>query len=591
MTYEQGLSFAILFLALVLFASGRFRHDIVALIALVAVALTGLVSPHQILSGFGHPAVITVAAVLVISEALRNSGLVDVVVQRILPLTKSTMGHIGILTAVVALASSFMNNVGALAVLLPVAIATAAERGRPAAMLLMPIAFGSMLGGMITLIGTPPNIIIASFRNDYAESSFGMFDFAWVGLPVAVIGILFIALGGWRLIPRERKGGASPEDLFSIEEYVIEVRIGEKSPLAGKRVTHLEQVTGEDITIAGRVRDDGQISRPESWQPVEAGDIFILRADPADLGDLLEKQGLELVSTNGDDYADVKSADLKLSEAIVAPNSALSGFGPRTLVRLSQGRYNLFAVARQGQPIGGRLHNVRFQTGDVLLLQTREEQDPALSAELGLLPLPERGLRLGGARSLGTASAIFAGAIALSVLGILPIAVAFLGAIVLYILTGILPLRDLYRHIDWPVIVLLGAMIPVGQALQNAGSDRLIAETIVNMAGALPLWALIALLLVVTMVITDIINNAATALIMAPISIAIAQALGVNPDAFLMTVAIGASCSFLTPIGHQSNTLVMGPGGYRFSDYWRLGLPLEIVVTIVAVPMILLIWT
>ncbi len=591
MTYEQGLSFAILFLALVLFASGRFRHDIVALIALVAVALTGLVSPSQILSGFGHPAVITVAAVLVISEALRNSGLVDVIVQRILPLTRSTTGHVGILTAVVALASSFMNNVGALAVLLPVAIATAAERGRPAAMLLMPIAFGSMLGGMITLIGTPPNIIIASFRNDYAEGSFGMFDFAWVGLPVALIGVLFIALGGWRLIPRERKGGASPEDLFSIEEYVIEVRIGEKSPLAGKRVTHLEQVTGEDITIAGRVRDDGQISRPESWQPVEAGDIFILRADPADLGDLLEKQGLELVSTNGDDYADIRSADLKLSEAIVAPNSALSGFGPRTLMRLSQGRYNLFAVARQGQPIGGRLHNVRFQTGDVLLLQTRDEQDPALSAELGLLPLPERGLRLGGARKLGTAFAIFAGAIALSVMGILPIAVAFLGAIILYVLAGILPLRDLYRHIDWPVIVLLGAMIPVGQALQNAGSDRLIAETIVNMAGALPLWALIALLLVVTMVITDIINNAATALIMAPISIAIAQALGVNPDAFLMTVAIGASCSFLTPIGHQSNTLVMGPGGYRFSDYWRLGLPLEIVVTIVAVPMILLIWT
>ena len=591
MTYEQGLSFAILFLALVLFASGRFRHDIVALIALVAVALTGLVSPSQILSGFGHPAVITVAAVLVISEALRNSGLVDVIVQRILPLTRSTTGHVGILTAVVALASSFMNNVGALAVLLPVAIATAAERGRPAAMLLMPIAFGSMLGGMITLIGTPPNIIIASFRNDYAEGSFGMFDFAWVGLPVALIGVLFLALGGWRLIPRERKGGASPEDLFSIEEYVIEVRIGDKSPLAGKRVTHLEQVTGEDITIAGRVRDDGQISRPESWQPVEAGDIFILRADPADLGDLLEKQGLELVSTNGDDYADIRSADLKLSEAIVAPNSALSGFGPRTLMRLSQGRYNLFAVARQGQPIGGRLHNVRFQTGDVLLLQTRDEQDPALSAELGLLPLPERGLRLGGARKLGTAFAIFAGAIALSVMGILPIAVAFLGAIILYVLAGILPLRDLYRHIDWPVIVLLGAMIPVGQALQNAGSDRLIAETIVNMAGALPLWALIALLLVVTMVITDIINNAATALIMAPISIAIAQALGVNPDAFLMTVAIGASCSFLTPIGHQSNTLVMGPGGYRFSDYWRLGLPLEIVVTIVAVPMILLIWT
>jgi di/tricarboxylate transporter len=590
MTFDQGLAFGILALALVLFASGRFRHDVVALIALIAVSLTGLVGPNEILSGFGHPAVITVAAVLVISEALRSSGLVDAVVQRILPLTKTTTGHIGIMTAVVALASSFMNNVGALAVMLPVAMATAAERGRPAAILLMPIAFGSMLGGMITLIGTPPNIIIASFRESYTDTSFAMFDFAWVGLPVAIIGILFIALGGWRLIPRERKGGAAPEELFSIEEYVIEVRVGEKSPLAGKRVTHLDLATGEDINVAARVNDDGQIVQPEPWQPVAAGDIFILRADPADLGDVLEKLGLELVSTNGDDHADIKSADLRLSEAVVGPNSPLTGFGPRTLVRLSQGRYNLFAVARQGEPIGGRLHNVRFQTGDVLLLQTSEEQDPALSAELGLLPLPERGLRLGIPRKLGTAFAIFAVAIALSMAGIIPIAVAFLGAIVLYLLTGILPLRDLYRHIDWTVVVLLGAMIPVGQALQNTGADRLIAGSIVELAGTLPLWALIALLLVITMAITDVINNAATALIMAPISIAIAQALDTNPDAFLMTVAIGASCSFLTPIGHQSNTLVMGPGGYRFSDYWRLGLPLEIVVTIVAVPMILFIW-
>ncbi|MBX3445130.1 MAG: SLC13 family permease [Parvibaculaceae bacterium] len=591
MTLDQGLAFGILALALVLFASGRFRHDVVALIALIAVSLAGLVGPNQILSGFGHPAVITVAAVLVVSEALRSSGLVDVVVQRILPLTRTTTGHIGIMTAVVALASSFMNNVGALAVMLPVALATAAERGRPAAIILMPIAFGSMLGGMITLIGTPPNIIIASFRGSYSDGPFGMFDFAWVGLPVAIIGILFIALGGWRLIPRERKGGASPEEMFSIEEYVIEVKVGEKSPLAGKRVTHLELATGEDITLAARVRSDGQLTRPESWQPIEAGDIFILRADPADLGDLLDKHGLELAPSSEEEHAEIKSADLRLSEAIVGPNSALTGFGPRTLTRMSQGRYKLFAVARRGQPISGRLHNVRFQTGDVLLLQTAEDQDPALSSELGLLPLPERGLRLGGGRKLGIAFAIFAGAIGLSMAGILPIAVAFLAAIVLYLLTGILPLRDLYRHIDWTIIVLLGAMIPVGQALQNTGADRLIAESIVGLAGTLPLWALIALLLVVTMAITDIINNAATALIMAPISIAIAQALDVNPDAFLMTVAIGASCSFLTPIGHQSNTLVMGPGGYRFSDYWRLGLPLEIVVTLVAVPAILLIWT
>jgi len=590
MTLEQGLAFGILLLALALFASGKLRHDIVALIALVAVALAGLVEPAQLLSGFGHPAVITVAAVLVVSEALRTSGLVEVVVQRIVPLTKTTTGHIAILTGVVALASSFMNNVGALAIMLPVALATAAERGRPPAMLLMPLAFGSMLGGMITLIGTPPNIIIASFRSSYTNEAFHMFDFAWVGLPVAVGGILFIALGAWRLIPSERKGGVQPEDMFTLEEYVVEVRVKSKSPLTGKRVAHMKTAAGEDIAIAARVRDDGQLYQPESWQPIEAGDIFILRADPTDLTEFLGKQELELVGPEGEIRSDITSSALKLMEAIVAPNSPLIGFGPRTLTRLAQGEFQLFAVARQGEPIGGRLHNVRFQTGDVLLLQTRESQDPKVPAELGLLPLPERGLRLGGPRRLGTAFAIFAGAIALSMTGVLPLAIAFIAAILLYVIIGILPLRDLYKHVDWPVIVLLGAMIPVGQALSNTGADALVAESIAGMAGVLPVWAIVTLLLVVTMLLTDVINNAATALIMAPISIATAQALDVNPDAFLMSVAIGASCSFLTPIGHQSNTLVMGPGGYRFSDYWRLGLPLEVMVTIIAVPLIMLFW-
>ena len=590
MTLEQGLSFGILFLTLVLFASGKLRHDIVALIALIAVSLAGLVKRDEILAGFGHPAVITVAAVLVVSAALRTSGLVDVIVKRIQPLTKTAFGHVGVLTGVVALASSFMNNVGALAIMLPVALATAAERNRPPAMLLMPIAFGSMLGGMITLIGTPPNIIIASFRRSYTDSSFGMFDFAWVGLPVAIAGILFIALGAWRLIPRERKGGVAPEDMFSLEEYVIEVRVKDKSPLVGKRVAHLESASGDDIVLAARVRGDGQLYPPENWQPIEAGDLFILRADPADLTEFVGKQGLELVGSEGKRLSSITSSGLKLIEAIVGPNSSLIGYGPRTLKRHAENDFDLFAVARQGQPIGGRLHNVRFQTGDVLLLQAREGTELTIPAELGLLPLSERGLRLGGPRRLGTAFTIFAGAIALSMAGVLPLAIAFLAAIVLYVITGILPLRDLYRHIDWPVIVLLGAMIPVGGALQSTGADVLIAETIAGAASALPEWALVALLLVVTMFLTDIINNAATALVMAPISIAVGQTLGANPDAFLMAVAVGASCSFLTPIGHQSNTLVMGPGGYKFSDYWRLGLPLEIVVTLVAVPLILIAW-
>lgn len=593
MTLEQMIALGLLILALTLFIWGKLRHDIVALIVMIGTGLSGLVPPDALVEGFGHPAVITVAAVLVVSRALKNAGTVDIIARYIGPFTQTSFSQMAVLTGVCALASAFMNNVGALAVLLPVALASAEERGRPPALLLMPLAFGSILGGMMTLIGTPPNIIISSFRADAMGAPYTMFDFSYVGAPVALVGLFFITLIGWRLIPKERKGGVSGDALFHINDYVVEARVREKSKLIGKRMVHLEQMTGEEIAATGKVGPDGQIETPDPWRTINHNDILILRADPKDLEPWIDELGLELItdrSKTAMQSEKERGEALHLSEAIVSPDSMLLGRSAASIERRSGYQLSLLALARKSEPVRRRLHNVRFQAGDVLLLQQRGEQQLELIQEMGLLPLPERGLSLGQPRKALSAVLIFAGCIALSMLGILPIAVAFITAIVAYLLLDILNLRELYSYIDWPVIVLLGGMIPLGTALEASDTTALIAGSLLELTGNLPAWCIIALLMVVTMFLSDLMNNAATALIMAPLAIAIAGGMGVNPDPLLMSVAIGASCAFLTPIGHQSNTLVMAPGGYRFGDYWRLGLPLEVLIVAVAVPLLMVFW-
>lgn len=590
MTFDQSIAFMVLGASLILFIWGRWRYDMVAVAALVAVTLAGLVPSSDILSGFGHPAVITVAAVLVISRALSNSGMIDVVSRALSPYTENLAMHIIVLSGVCAVASAFMNNVGAIAIMLPVALASCAERGRSPAIVLMPLAFGSILGGLMTLMGTPPNIIIASFRADLTGTPFGIFDYSPVGIPVAVLGVLFTALIGWRLVPRERSGKKNPDQLFEIEEYITEVRIVEDSPLVDGRYGDMEQVIGEDVVVAGRLRTDGRFAKPARRQIVRAGDVLILKADPVDLKPIMDEFGLELFGKVPKKLEELEPDNVKIYEAVVTPGSPMEGRSPAYLRRRSGFTLHLLAVARSGEPIRKRLKDVAFRAGDVLLMQGDMDTAGETISELRLLPLPERGLTLGQPRKILLALGIFAAAILSSALGLLPIAVAFLAAIILFVVMDILPTRELYSHIDWPIIVLLGAMIPVGQALQNTGATDLIAQNIVAATSGLPIWVVISLIMVVTMTLSDLINNAATALIMAPIAAAIANTIGASIDPFLMAVAIGASCAFLTPIGHQSNTLVMGPAGYHFGDYWRMGLPLEILILIVSVPLILWAW-
>ena len=590
MTPDQAIAFAVLAGALVLFIWGRWRYDVVALLALLAVVLSGLVPARDGFLGFAHPAVITVAAVLVISRALRNAGIVDFAVQLLTPLRGREVTQLVAQNSSVALLSGFMNNVGAMALMLPVALRNAYREGYAPAKALMPLAFASLLGGLVTLVGTPPNIIIAAFRGEHSGTPFAMFDFAPVGLPVAIIGVAFISIIGWRLIPRERRGQSDPEQLFQIEEYVAEARIDEGSDYAGKSVQELEAQAEYEVTVAGVIRGERRLLIPSGYERLGVGDILILEGDPTALKALIDTASLQLVGGDKPVAQDLRSDEVGVVEAVVNPGSPLIGGSPRSLRLRTIHGINLLAIARYGKPVRRRLREARFQTGDVLLLQGVSAKMADTLQALGCLPLAERGLQIGRPQRLTLATGIFGLAIAATLIGLVPVHIAFMSAVALLVLLEVVSPAEVYDSIEWPVIVLLGAMIPVGAALEATGGAALVADGIVTItAGLAPAWVLL-ILFVGTMFISDVINNNATAVLMAPIAIGVSEQLGVSADPFLMGTALGASCAFLTPIGHQSNTLVMAPGGYRFGDYWRLGLPVEVLITAVGVPMILLVW-
>jgi len=589
MTSDQLLIFGVLLVTLALFVWGKWRYDLVALLALLTVTLLGIVPWGEAFLGFGHPAVITVAAVLIVGKALANSGLVGLLTRQLSRVGTRITAQVSALTALVALLSAFMNNVGALALLMPVAVRMARKNERPPSLYLMPLAFGSLLGGLTTLIGTPPNIIIATFREDATGDPFRMFDFAPVGLGVGLAGVIFVSLLGWRLLPK-REGQASRDELFRTGEYLTEVRVPEDSPMVGKSLEEVEQEAGGDVVLAGLIRGEQRRPAPVVFERIRAEDILIVTANSDFLKEFVEEHRLEFAEERELDEAILGSEDVDLMEVVVTPGSRLAGRNPKALrIRGSYGM-NILAVARQGARMKERIADIRFRVGDVLLVQGPRAALFDAVPTLGLLPIAERDLSVGDPRRMVLAVGIFGVAVALAALGILGIQIAFVAAAVAAVLAGLVNLDQAYGSVDWPVIVLLGAMIPVGEALESTGAAALVGNLLLEVsAGAAPAVS-VGAVLVVTMLLSDIINNAAAAVLMAPVSLAIAAGLQGSPDPFLMAVGLGASCAFLTPIGHQSNTLVLGPGGYRFGDYWRLGLPLEVVIVVVGVPLILWAW-
>lgn len=613
MTGEQLIVFGVLAATLVLFVWNRWRYDLVALAALLACALTGVVPPEEVFAGLGHPAVISVAAVLVLSRGLLNAGVVDSVARRLMQVGERPWAQVAALTGIVALSSGFMNNVGALALFMPVAIWMSRQSGRSPSYLLMPLAFGSLLGGTLTLIGTPPNLIIAGYRAEAGEAPFGMFAFLPVGAAVTVAGVLFIALLGWRLVPRrqEQEGNG---DLFEISAYLTEVRVPEGCKYAGRTLHALIGAVQDeaDVQVIALIRGDERQRMPSTYEVLREGDILLVEADSDSLKALLDVTGVELaadVEEQENRARDEQEAaeqaveqekaeknhksrhgELTLAEAIVSPGSMLVGTSASGLDLRERHGVNVLAVARQGQRLRQRLGEIRFAAGDILLLQAREDALQSSLNSLGCLPLASRGLSITTPRNVMLASAIFAITLASIAFGLLPAATALVTGALVMILVGLIPLGRIYESIDMPVIVLVAAMLPVGQALETTGGSQLIADALLELGQSLPAAATLALLMVAVMLISNVVNNAAAAVLAAPVAISLARGMDASVDPFLMAVAIGASCAFLTPIGHQSNTLVMAPGGYRFGDYWRLGLPLSILVVLCAVPAILWIW-
>lgn len=589
MTGPEIELFALLGGVFALLIWGRWRYDLVAFSALVVALLLGIVPVADAFSGFGHPATVVIALVLILSRALSNSGVIDLLARYLISSSRALSTHIGITAGVAAALSAVINNVAALALLMPLDIQAAAKAKRSPALTLMPLSFATILGGMITLIGTPPNIIIAEARNRALGAPFSMFDFAPVGATCAIVGVAFVSFVGWRLLPKERGQHDSTEELMDLKGYVAEVTVGESSKVIDKRVSELDDIAEEhEVSIVGVVRHGERMPGTGRRVALRKGDRLVIEAGPSAIEALVG--ALDLEYRRGESETKIAGEDLILTEVVVPEGARAEGRSATSLRILANHGVTLLGVSRQGRKFRERVRKLPINSGDVLLLLGPAESMSEVVSWLGCLPLAERGLGVVQREKALLAVSVFAAAIAAAATGLVYLPIALAAAVAVLVAGNVVPLRQLYDSVEWPVIILLGAMIPIGGALESTGASGLIAQEIVDVSAGLPAVAVLTILMIVTMTLSDAMNNTATAVIMAPIAIDIAGKLGANPDPFLMCVAVASSCAFLTPIGHKNNTLILGPGGYRFGDYWRMGLPLELLVLAVGVPAIAWFW-
>ncbi|SUZ31229.1 hypothetical protein ROE7235_00965 [Roseibaca ekhonensis] len=590
MTQDQGLIFAILAVTMGLFLWGRFRHDVVALAALLASTVAGLIAPELAFAGFGHPAVITVACILVLSHGLQRTGAIDAVTRRMLPADAGPMVSMAALLGLGAFLSGFMNNVGAMALLMPVAIQMAGRLSLRPGQVLMPLAFGTILGGMTTLVGTPPNMIVSGFRAEAGLGAFGFFDFAPIGASVAVAGVAAIVLIGWRLVPKRK---AAAGDDYETGAYMAELRVPEGSKAVGLTIRGFErEIDVSGAQIVAMIRAKTRVNAPHGGRRIKAGDLLVLEGETDAISKALSvfDVTLDLAKPSESETDASQEDEIVLRELVVQSGAALLDRSAVDIGMRTRFGLNLLALSREGRRPHRRLREITLKPGDLLLVQGPPEAISQFAADMGCLPLGPRDLRLPNPRKAIFAGTIMLGSIALVTLGLLPAAIAFALGVLASMVLRTVPMREVYTAIDWPVVVLLAALIPVAGAMESTGAAALLANFLIGTVAQGNAVVALVLVLVTTMFLSDVMNNAATAAVMCPIALGIASALGVSPDSFLMAVAIGASCAFLTPIGHQNNTLILGPGGFGFGDYWRLGLPLEALIVGLSLPLLLVVW-
>ncbi len=589
MTFEQGLAFGLVGLTIVAFVWGRFRYDLIAVCALLAGLAIGVIPMDAAFDGFNNDVVVIIACALVVSAAFSRSGIVEWALRRVMPRLKTERSQVPVLTAAVTLLSMVTKNVGALAIMMPVALQVARRTGSAPSRLLMPMAFGAMAGGMVTLVGTAPNIIVAEVRQEILGQPFAMFDYAPVGLALTGMALVFLAFG-YRLLPRDRQGAVSLGAALSANAYLTEASVPPDWSMDRTTLSQLSQMASGEVRIMALIRDGKRKPQPRGNIVVRPDDVFLLEGEQQALNDLIARARLKLVRNDRPITPDAPSDDIAVIEAVIGRNSPLVSQSVRQSDLYGLYGVNLLGVSRSGFKLSQHLRTARLQAGDIVLLQGAEPRLPAALQAMDLLPLAERQMHLGGARKQFLPALVLAAAMTMVGFGLVPVAVAFFGAAVLIVALGGLRMREAYAALDGPLLVLIAALIPVSDAIQQTGGSELIADGLSGVFTGLPGVVAVAGVLFASMAVTPFLNNAATVLIVAPIGATLAGRLGFNPDAFLMAVAVGAACDFLTPIGHQCNTLVMGPGGYRFADYPRLGAPLSLLVLLVGPFLILAFW-
>ncbi|THK37245.1 SLC13 family permease [Ensifer sp. MPMI2T] len=589
MTAEQSLSFIVIGAMMAFFIWDRFRYDIIACSALMLSVAVGIVPFDHAFDGFSDDIVIIVGSALIVSAGVARSGVVDAAIQRFLPDLTSVRAQLALLVVTVTVLSAFIKNIGALAIMIPVAFQFARRSGVQPSVFLMPMAFGSLIGGLMTQVGTSPNVVVSRMRQDLTGESFSMFDFTPVGASLAVVGAVFL-LFAYRLVPERKSQQVSVNQAIEITDYTSEAVVAAGSPMIGKPLSNLVKL-GDGGAVVIAIFRRGTHLAPLPDAVIEADDILLLEGGPAALDRIVSQAKLRIpgdrlpASGNGKTPADVEAI-----EAVIASGSPLIGMSAQRLALFNNHNINLLAVSRQGERLKQRLGSIRLQAGDIVVLQGTRRDLPPFLQDFGCLPLAQREILLGTIRRATVPLIVLAAAMGATAVGVVPVPVAFFAAALAMVVFRVIPLRDVYRAVDGPILVMLAALIPVSDTLRTTGGSDLIAGWLSGIAADLSPGGALALILIAAMAVTPFLNNAATVLVMAPIAASFAAALGYKPDAFLMAVAIGAGSDFLTPIGHQCNTLVMGPGGYRFSDYPRLGLPLSAVIVLVAVPMLMWVW-
>jgi di/tricarboxylate transporter len=589
---NEILAFALIVCTLGMFVWGRFRYDLVALGSLLAGVFLGVIPAKHAFDGFKNDVVVIIATALVVSAAFQRSGVAELVLRPMLDRLKSERTQAPALAAATAVLSMATKNVGALAILMPVAIQLAKRTGTSVSRLLMPMASASLLGGLVTLVGTSPNILVSEVRERTLGRPFNMYDFAPVGLCLTAGGVIFLAFA-YRLLPRSRTAEVGVEEVLQASSYVMEAKAPQD--WVPRRISRLEEKSKGAVKVTALTHRGGRRDHPPQGAMVEPGDAVVLEGDETALHRLLHHYKLkplhpEPTRKAAEEKKSSAKAETRTIEAVVGAGSKAVGMQPRRLNMERRFKIHLVAVSRQGRRSVPGIDAAPLRVGDILLLRGLEADLSRALAEIGALPLADRPLQLGAKRPVFLPPLILAAAMILVALKVLPIAIAFFAAAFAVVAVRALPMREAYAALDGPVLVLIAALIPVSEALQSTGGVDLLAHGVSQtFRGAPPIFVLTGLM-TAAMLAAPFLHNAPTVLILGPVAVAVAESLHIAPDPLLMGVAVGAACDFLTPVGHQCNTLVMGPGGYRFIDYPRLGAPLSLFVIAVGAPLIAHFW-